>query len=67
MLCWCLESGISNHMTFNEILRSNFWFGLGPILPQLTSIDRENTGMVNYHIIRFIHRGCLKGPTSAGL
>jgi len=45
MLCWCLESGISNHMTFNEILRSNFWFGLGPILPQLTSIDRENTGM----------------------
>lgn len=42
MLCWCLDSGINNHLTFNELLRSDVWFGLGHVLPQLTSLDKND-------------------------
>lgn len=40
-LCWCFESGITAHLTRNELLRSNDWFCLGAIMPNLTSLDRD--------------------------
>jgi len=42
MLCWCLESGVNSHLTFNELLRSDAWFGLGAVLPQLTPLDKPS-------------------------
>jgi len=45
MLCWCLESGINAHLTFNELLRSDTWFGLGAIVPQLTQFDKPDKGV----------------------
>jgi len=40
-LAWCFESGITAHLTKNELLRSNEWFCLGDIKPALTSLDRD--------------------------
>lgn len=42
ILCWCLESGISEHLTRNIILRSLPWFELGSVLPGLTKLDKAN-------------------------
>jgi len=42
ILCWCLEGGILNHMSTNELLRSDKWFGLGAIIPAQTSLDKPN-------------------------
>jgi len=42
ILCWCLESGVTVHLTTNMILRTLPWFDLGAVIPGLTKLDKAN-------------------------